>query len=108
MAGITIGVILSDRDDTVESTEQALARIEKEQIEEQAGFVLGGREPMTIELSEKWGKLALKETNELRTAKDLDALAWSNQLHTIAYQRNKEVSQGIIDFDDNILFKMLS
>ena len=54
---------------------------------------------MTPEISTKWGKKSHVATNEFReelNQENLDDLEWSEKLHTIAYERNKQVAKGII------------
>jgi len=63
---------------------------------------------MTLEISTWWGKQAHKEANEVRSSRGLKLLVWSNQMHTVAYQRCIEVVRGIIPFKQSNLLNVIS
>ena len=63
---------------------------------------------MTIQISEAWGKEATQMMNRIRAERNNLALQWSNSMHTVAYQRCKEIARGIIQFEQSNLINLLS
>ena len=72
---------------------------------------------MTPAISEKWGKKAHEVTNQFRASEGasitgndvgLEEFVWSNQLHSIAYQRCDEVAKGIIPYGQSNFMNLLT
>ena len=74
----------------------------------QAAKILAGEAQMTYEISAWWGKKAHEQTNLVRETRGLKPLDWSNQMHTVAYQRCLEVVRGIIPFKQSNLLNVIS
>ena len=76
-------------------------------MEEQVEQILNGDLDMTIQISEAWGKQATQMMNRIRAERNLKPLRWSNHMHTVAYQRCKEIATGLIPFDKSNLMNLL-